>query len=251
VEKNQNNILWIASYPKTGSTWLKEIINQIISPDHKASDSIPSFQKTFPSQIPVHSTGDTQLNIVKTHLTPQNKRMREIIDKTHGAILIYRHPLDVMLSSINYAYIKGRSDHFIDGHLATVDELAKSGRLVGYLDSFIELDGMKQFLGSSGQYSQYINSWLKHCNENNLNSLVIKYEDMLADPIEHIQSISDFLAKNSSPEYAAEIMERCEALTSLNGKFFWKKKAGNYFNYFNADDIQRFENKYRNLMPNY
>ncbi|HEJ6636302.1 TPA: sulfotransferase domain-containing protein, partial [Legionella pneumophila] len=124
-----SNIIWVAAYPKSGSTWLREIINYIISPDMQSMNSIPSFHKQFPEDAPVHNLGNGSARVIRTHFYPGSPRMGGYTGDCIGAITIYRHPLDILLSAINYAKLKNREDYFKNGKIKAVENIIEDNEI--------------------------------------------------------------------------------------------------------------------------
>src|SRR5262245_186581 len=93
-------IHWLASFPKSGNTWVRFLLYHYFYGDIADSRAIGS-------RIPDIHAGDfdrastlTRTQLVKTHwgLSPQMPH----VDRTAGAIYIVRRPQDVLWSMLNY-----------------------------------------------------------------------------------------------------------------------------------------------------
>jgi hypothetical protein len=121
---------------------------------------------------------------VKTHLTSGNipKRMH-----THSAIYIIRNPLDVVDSALSYFKPdkKERAD--------LIHQFCVTGSTEPWFST----------LGYSS-WNNNVDSWTN--KEHNFPVKAIRYEDLLENPEENIQSIADFLGVDASQKKIKEIV---------------------------------------------
>ncbi len=135
------NIVWLASYPKSGNTWLRFFLYAYLYGEIENSNDIAR-------RIPdIHKIRDLDLNadgtvFMKTHgFCGSHHRY---IKNTIGAIYIVRHPRDVLLSSLNYCRMEDDSG-FSDKEFA---------------DEFIEnLGVLKWKKVGMGAWVENVNSW--------------------------------------------------------------------------------------------
>ncbi|GAN22171.1 sulfotransferase domain protein [Legionella pneumophila] len=220
-----SNIIWVAAYPKSESTWLREIINYIISPDMQSMNSIPSFHKQFPEDAPVHNLGNGSARVIRTHFYPGSPRMGGYTGDCIGAITIYRHPLDILLSAINYAKLKNREDYFKNGKIKAVENIIEDNEITYYVDKFIANDGV-EYLHFAGKWSEYQKKWNDFGKQ--VPYLDLCYEHMVADPKKMVASIFNFFGIDHDDTIIDSVIEKAEIRTKLNGGFFWKKRAYNF-----------------------
>lgn len=165
--------VFLVSYPKSGSTWIRFLIGNLLYPD--INITFASIQNIIPD---IYLTSDRQLlqlsrpRIIKSHeyFDPRYKKI----------ILIVRNPYDITISS----YF-----HFLKYGLITQEtSLAEFGT------NFIT--GKYHFVGESnplGTWAENINSWLG-TKEENVNFLLLRYEDFKTKPVEQLDKIASFLA---------------------------------------------------------
>jgi hypothetical protein len=190
-------IVWLASYPKSGNTWVRAFLhNYIAQPEaprsinaltdfsvaecvarffHKPGETLSNeeVQRRRPS---VHE-GLTKLHddlvFVKTHnanLAVHNVPLCTP-EHTAGAVYIIRDPRDVVLS---YSAFTGRSfDEIID---------------------FMGNDGAAN-RATEAQVFELLASWSAHVSSwgTTRNKLLVRYEDLLAAPEKHFGRIINFL----------------------------------------------------------
>ena len=183
-------IIWLASYPKSGNTWVRSILSSLFFsrdgtidfqhlnsfPKYPNPEHLEEFTKNFhsydemskywlPSQEKLNLS--QKINFLKTHHLRCSWKNNNFTNSknTLGTIYIVRDPRNVLTS--------------IKNHFAFTDEEA----LNMMLDKNWSLtNGIKTMLSSWGLH--YF-SWAK----NNKNVLLIKYEDMMNDLRKEIYKI--------------------------------------------------------------
>jgi hypothetical protein len=163
-----SKIVWIASYPKSGNTWVRFLVcNLVFGP----VDSAATLNRLAPD---IHELGAAQDRpsaplFMKTHFAYSDAL--PLAAHTAGAIYVLRDPADVMLSNYHYGR---RSDA-----MASDDDGSAFDR---YVDTFIAARGDPRWLNlGMGPWDGNVRSWLaiKH----RFPVLRIRYEDLLADGI--------------------------------------------------------------------
>jgi Sulfotransferase domain len=163
-----SKIVWIASYPKSGNTWVRFLVCNLV---FGAVDSAATLSRLAPDIHELGAAVDPPSSplFMKTHFAYSDAL--PLAAHTAGAIYVLRDPADVMLS--NYHYGK-RS-----GAMAGEDDESAFAR---YIDSFIAAHGDPRWLKlGMGRWDDNVRSWLavKH----RFPVLRIRYEDLLADGI--------------------------------------------------------------------
>ena len=218
-------IIWLASYPKSGNTWVRIIISSIIyykkinleNPFSLINqiDGYPNMNQfsdlvkdaynpdeIIPNWIKSQKLLNLNKNIkiLKTHnmLGSFGKHKFTDNNNTRGVIHIVRDPRNVVLSIKN---------HF---SLPNIDKATK----------FL-LDKNKWVVGSKdkGVIPNFISSWQMHYiswKSFPKNNLLIKYEDLLENPINEINKIYIFLKKFFDLNLKSIDLERINNLSSFD-----------------------------------
>lgn len=240
-----DKIIWLAAYPKTGSTWVRTILHQLIAPDARAKDAIPSFDSEYPEDSSTYPLMGTDAKLLRTHCHPDHKVFRAMEeqrpdDEMLGVITIKRHPLDVLLSQLNYSLVLDRAKSFKDGVPKKVEDIIADGEIEYYVDSFIAANGCPEHAKRCQSYPGFYEKW--NSIAPTARRLQLRYEDMVSDPVGGVSAVSRFLGL---PEIdPAEIVSSVEKLTQKNGRFFWKKRAYNHRELLPKPAIDRFERAY-------
>jgi hypothetical protein len=255
-------IIWLASYPKSGNTWLRFLIMSLILKDE---DEINLGQlsgiKQFPSshqynKLNVNDINYSNLNDIsnywietqkiinsdksikffKTHnaLCKINNNIFTDLDNTLGVIYIVRDPRNVV-SSINNHY------HHID--------LEFSKNFI-----FDEKKGImkKSKLDVKSDYAlpQIIGSWKTHYNSwKNMkkNYLLIKYENLIINPKKEFKKVTNYLEKLMGLNFSEELIDKAIKLSSFDRLQNLEKKKG--FSESVIDPNSGVRKKFFNLGP--
>lgn len=208
-------IIWLASYPKSGNTWLRMFLfNYLFNPDKPApinqahrigpSDATAAlYTKAVPfglnitdpravltarpSVVSAHAGNGADVNFMKTHNAniPVDDKPLIMPEHTRGAIYVLRDPLDM---AVSYAAHYGLSH----------DNTAEA---IGSASNTILPDQTKsvvhQYLGN---WSDHVLSWAK---PKGFKSHVIRYEDMQSDPEGTFAGVLKYIGAPSEPERLA------------------------------------------------
>jgi hypothetical protein len=197
-------IIWLASYPKSGNTWVRSILAALLYSSDGAFNfdlikKIPQFPKkeVFKDLVKDFSNFN---EIKKNWITVQEKinSEKEIkLLKTHnGKYTVEKDNFTDDQNSLAVIYIvrdprtlvKSISNHFTKSH----DDASKfllAPSLIGNGKSFEERkDGILTLIG---KWNDHYRSWTK--NKNNL--LLIKYEDLVSNPETELTKLIKFLEK--------------------------------------------------------
>lgn len=180
------NFIWVASFPKSGSTWLRYILAHLLFDPGERKELIREM---------VPNMHDWRGNLkhqwqdaypIKTHLTKHNlpRRMH-----SHSAVHVYRNPMDIVDSTVSYMRPRNEAEREnIIGQFCKNGTIEPWGRRLGY-DS----------------WENNYNSWMQHGDD--FPVLNLRYEDMLDDVETAIRAIADHLAVEADDEKIAYVIE--------------------------------------------
>lgn len=213
-------ISWLASYPKSGNTWLRMVLRSVhgdgCEPDINTSlqvESISSSRHWFDTITGIASSDlsehaiDTLRPAVFRALAaepavPTMYKSHESYRRTDtgdwlfppeasaGAVYLVRDPRDVALS---FAAHLGKD---VDATIAVMNDddycLAPKGTGTQ----------LRQHVGS---WSDNLRSWL----DAPIPKLVVRFEDMLSSPAESFRTVLDFLSISASDDVLENAVEAC------------------------------------------
>ncbi len=211
-------IIWIASFPKSGNTWVRNFLHNLLRPQAETHDInkmigltayeiterwyeglLPKPIKDCSHEQVARVRGQAQQRIadetdgivfVKTHNAMMQDRGHRLINPqvTAGAIYIVRNPLDVAAS---YAHHLGKD---VDTSIAAMN--TKGYQTPNFKHVVYEL---------YGSWSEHVMSWTRKANP----ALhVVRYEDMLASPETAFGKLCEFLLLQPSAEDLRRAIEK-------------------------------------------
>lgn len=196
-------ILWLASYPKSGNTWMRAFLANLFAGRNRplAIDDLPKWavgdnfwahyerlagrprealdeadvRRPRPLVHRWFATARGETAVVKTHslLGFVDGAPSITAEVTAGAIYIVRNPLDVVVS---FAH------HYATGYDRAVEALCRDGNFLPASERLLP-----QYIGS---WSQHVRSWTETPG---LRRLVVRYEDMVARPRHTFGAVVRFL----------------------------------------------------------
>lgn len=263
---NPRGIVWIASYPKSGNTWIRVFLYHLmrlaagrpadgqelnnlgqVSAYEMATTSLqeevigkPSKDFTFEDVYRARpriqeriAKSTNQIAALKTHSAQVTINGIPSINPavSKGAIYLVRNPLDVVISL---------DDFFATGRENSIAVLNKP--------DFVHKRG--EFFEIWGSWSQNVASWTDRPHPE---ILVLRYEDMLENPVKAFAMITRHMRLEAIPPQIVEAVEHSsfvrmqqkEADTgfvekpSTSRKFFREGRAGQWRDQLNEDQIRR------------
>lgn len=217
----QSGIVWLASYPKSGNTWTRAFLHNLVKVvsgenDVQRINELNQFSMGIAAKEPYEDilgfepTNDHLDQIAATRAQIQ-RNVADAVDglifiKTHqalvvdrghptinfsvtaGAIYIVRNPLDV---AISYAHHLGRP---ID---SAIDFMGLKNAETGVTK--------KQINEVYGSWSQHVLSWTRKPHSA---IYVMRYEDMLSDPKKTFGGLAQHLLFNPTEDELADAIQR-------------------------------------------
>ena len=271
------NIVWLASYPKSGNTWLRAFIYNLIEkpaqpgriavlPKYFESESEPRWYMPYlGGKTPGECSGE-EIVALKTmvHREIAASRPRgSIFTKTHnrfgsfnehplhdisvtaGVIYVVRNPLDVVLST---------ADHFGLSIDQAIDFMAN--------EKTATPSDMEYVTSVLDSWSNHVESWT---HQDHSKKVVIRYEDMLDKPLKAFGQVAKLLGmgkdKNAikrairfssfselkKQESSSGFIER----SSRSKSFFRKGRKNQWVNELSDEQVERIVERHREQMAHY
>ena len=262
-------IVWLASYPKSGNTWLRAFITSLLSKStgenslenmtairaYPLTDDFYNLLDDFSDFKKIAKNWETSQNIInlqkkikilKTHhqLCKIDNFLFTNYKNSLATIYVVRDPRNVITSLMHHYSLK----NYDEALKFIFDEHRFSGRL-----------DKKENLKRKTEFPTYISSWQNHFNSwKNFkkNFLLIKYEDLINRPEKTFNKISKFLEIIINIKITNEKIN--EAI--IKSSFKNLKKTEEKFGFSEApisdlNETKKFfnlgpKNDWKNLLPN-
>ncbi len=268
-------IIWIASYPKSGNTWVRAFLhnlfrdpespfdinkmdaltaNEAALPNFTASDKRP-WQEWTPDDVAAMrpavqkklSERQQHMMFCKTHMSVLQVRGHPTINMsvTAGAVYIVRNPLDIVSSLADHQGL-------------TIPKTIEMMNLDNY-----ETPTTQTMAGEPwGSWSQNVESWTGRANP----ALhVMGYETMLADPLKVFSGLAQFLRLDTTPKRIERAVENSSfsvlrALEERDGfrertmaqrRFFRTGKSGSWRGELTDDEARAVVAAHRKQMERF
>ncbi|XP_072523144.1 sulfotransferase 2B1-like [Salminus brasiliensis] len=238
----------IVTYPKSGTTWLQEVVPLVLSGGDVASvrtvpnwDRVPWLEEHRAIVLNLEQRPSPRTFATHFHRDMMNESYSKVKPKV---IYVMRNPKDVFTSSFHYY---GMASYLVNP--GTADE---------FLEKF--LNGKIMF----GSWFDHVKGWLNVKNEDHI--FYISYEEMIQDLKGSVSRIGQFLGKSLSPEVVEKIADNCvfknmkqnpmsnfslvpaEFMDQKKSEFLRKGVAGDWKNLFTEAQTERFEAVYKDKM---
>lgn len=232
----------IASYPKSGNTWMLHLLHQfLLSRDVLVKGLAPDIHL---DPVAVDSLEFVQLEsrrygFYKSHI-PGNPRAQPDI-----VIYIYRHPLDVFLSAINHHARNGNEWIFFDGKPRTVEQIAAGGELDSYFERFLENLGANFWTAMLGKHScvkTHTELGLEKCR------VALRYEDLFLQRGDALRGVLRALEIPVSEDLDAVFVRADQKTVGSGNPFFWRARMRTREEFLSTEQIRLFEQKHRSWL---
>lgn len=227
----EQNILFVAGLPKSGTTWLERMIasypgfeNQVRIPEAEVHELRTGGSHDFDLPDGVFDRFDRRLAVMKLHSHGSPQNVKVLREAGVRCVVLYRDLRDIAVS--NYFYVRRTKWHPEYKHYKDVD-----------LN-----EGLRVFAERSlGAYVDWIRSWRQ--NRDPETTLELRYEQILEAPVDTMRQVATLFGLDTSEERIREIVDRNSFQRMTGGRkpgegdsksFARKGKAGDWKNQFDA-----------------
>ena len=250
-------IVWLASYPKSGNTWVRAFLNAyLLSPEGKFNFSLLDKIEEFPQHYILnkfmnaknfHNLKEVSKNwikvqeainfnkkttFLKTHSSLCNINGNIFTNKDNTLVFIYivRDPRNVILSM---------SNHFGSTQEESLKILTD--------EKYTIYPGINNQLLPATHVSSWKNHYVSWKNCNSINKIIIKYEDLINNSYDTFKKIINFLSKHTKIKYNEEKFTNSINVTQFDNLKKSEEKYG-----FNMAQKDKFlylgkQNDWKNL----
>jgi len=250
-------IIWLASYPKSGNTWVRSFLNSLLfNKNNEADLSEISKIDQYPKRShfinlvnEIDNLEELSLNWIKSQkIINQDNKIKFF--KTHHALCNYKNSFftngEVSLGAVHIVrdprnVISSILYHFSKKNYEEAKEfLFDENKALGKKFDLNDLNANRNIFTIISSWKNHYNSWKQFKK----NYLLIKYEDLLLDPYKEFHRLSEYLSKllgskfeNDKINFAVKSnsFENLKKLEQENGfaEAIEDKKAGGKKKFFN------------------
>jgi hypothetical protein len=274
-----HQILWLASYPKSGNTWFRAFLTALMTEggveiNKLKTDGIFSDRFIFDYCADIESRDlydrESRVMIAEVYRYLASERSKLSIIKIHDALTVDPEgnsivPADVTRCAIYFI----RNPLDIPGSLANHNSTTIQESVNVLNNKNARLLSQTGNLNRYPQFRQYLFDWSSHVNSWTINPpfpvCVIRYEDMLSDTFGTFQKILQFVGMEYTPEQINKAIEASsfEALKKQeteggfrekpikSNSFFRSGKNGNWEKELNSEQIQSILAMHKEVMERY
>lgn len=271
---------WLASYPKSGNTWMRMLLANYYREDDQphdinapgATNGIASSRPRFDETLCLDSSLLTDAEVaelqpyvfetlvkfnpapiwMKVHDAQARRADGGWLFPPHvsgRAVYLIRNPLDVAVSRA-----------FHDGHA----EMDKAVTMLCTPDMALAGGSKGQLRQVMGSWSQHVASWV---DQDAIPVMVVRYEDMLADAAAELARVIAFARPHDTldPErvalcvanaafdklQAAEAEKGFREVGARQERFFRSGKAGDWVNHLTAEQVDRICTTHGEMMARF
>lgn len=254
---NNKKIIWLASYPKSGNTWFRVFLSNLLSNDDKPADinnlyntPIASSRQIFDDLTGLSSSELTYNEI--ENLRPEVYKQiaieaediiyQKIHDAYHltskgnflipteyskGIIYFVRNPLDVAISFAHHSNCS-IAKSITNMSNANYSFCAKNDKL------------QNQLVQKLDTWSNHVESWL---NQKNIPVYLMRYEDMISDTFNTFKKAADFIGIKASDEQIQKAIkhssiDELQKQERVNG---FKEKSQNSESFFRKGEVNNWK----------
>lgn len=157
---------FLVSYPKSGNTWLRFMLAQILTGSEVDFDTVES---AIPMIDQYRRDPDTKALLVKSH---------EPYRRTYGAryqkvVYVARDPRQVALSYYTFQ--------------------VRRGEFAGSLSDFVERFVAGRDIDGYGSWGDHVEGWMNSATDATARVHLTRYEDMISNPGTSLRAVLDFL----------------------------------------------------------
>ena len=252
-------IIWLASYPKSGNTWIRSFISALLYTDEGQNDfsnlkkirqfparsQFKDFVQDLQSPEQIYSNWtivqnflnlDKKIKFFKTHQINCTIGKYKFTDNENslGVIHVVRDPRNVLLSIKN---------HF------SLNDLKESLKFISKEKHWIGIEKNEDDKSRDNMIPTLISSWNIHYQtwkNKTKNYLLIKYEDLQENPKKEFKKVVDYIEKLTNNKFDEKRINKAIETTSFN--YMQNLEDKGYF-FENARGQNKNKVKFFNLGP--
>jgi len=243
LQSQAGEVVGLYSFPRSGNTWLRHIIATAFGmPANKLQRYVPDMHYGPVMQTPLVQ-GNRKWYFYKCHHKDIVTEHRGQTFNTDKIVYIYRHPLDVFISYLNFASknVNSKLGQMLQFEIESVEQLSP-GQLAALFSVYMVYGTITPQNRAYGGYFEHVNHALE-LRANGSPIHIIRYEDLMKNFAHVATGMFDFLGIEDVDleRLYAEVDRR----TARDGKFFWKRTTKVYRTFLTEEQISTYYSTFR------
>jgi hypothetical protein len=242
-DRYPQKVLFIAGLPKSGTTWLEKMLasypgfHELLIPDVAAYELSTGGSHDYDLPAHMFSRFKDMLVVTKMHVHGSPRNVELLRDAGVKYVVLYRDLRDVAVSY--FFYVRQTPWH---PEYPVYTDLSVQEGLAVFADRTLVA------------YADWVRSW--HQNRDPATGLVLRYEQMLSDPVATMTCVAEHFGLDRSPKTVDRIVE-AHSFQRLSGgrdqgqasdrSFFRKGITGDWKNHFTPE----LEETYKRLIGDF
>lgn len=239
-------VVGLYSFPRSGNTWLRQIVASAL--DIPANLLQRYVTDMHYGEILTHPVifDDTQWYFYKSHHKSLVTEHRGQSVNTDKIVYIYRHPLDVFISFVNFvsSNVSSKLDLDLEFPIENVESLTPQqlGALFSVFMTYGTITPQNRTYG--GYFEHVANAFALRASGAEIH--ILRYEDLLMDFGPTASKIFEFL--KIPVEDIDAVFGEADKRTAQNGKFFWRRQSKAHEDFLTADQVKTFNEKFHDKL---
>ncbi len=209
-------VVWLASYPRSGNTWVRFLLANLmdtpVTNSAAMAQRVPDLHRGWPTLDPAQPFA-----CIKTHYRPDRLSTAPMLTgrplTQGGAILLVRHPVPVMASNLRY---------FLARVVLAPDGPTRAEQTAAFISHWTAEGGFRPWTEQGfGTWADHVATWRQQAAH--LPVMMLRYEDLQADPEREVTRLAHFLGLPDSRVAAAIAHSDFETLQRLEDQ---ERQAG-------------------------
>lgn len=239
-------VVGLYSFPRSGNTWLRQIVASAL--DIPANMLQRYVTDMHYGQILAHpfTFDDKNWYFYKSHHKSVVTEHRGQTIKTDKIVYIYRHPLDVFLSYLNFASknVNSKLGQLLQFEIDSVENLTKE-QLAALFSVYMTYGTITPQNRAYGGYFEHVMNAFA-LRDSGAAIHILRYEDLLNNFVPTASKIFDFLDIPVTDVEA--VFGEADKRTAQDGKFFWKRQSKVHAEFLTTEQIAAFNKTFRDKL---
>jgi hypothetical protein len=239
-------VVGLYSFPRSGNTWLRQIVAAALDIPANMLQRFLSDMAYGPIVTHPVIYQDRQWYFYKSHHKSLVTEHRGQKIKTDKVVYIYRHPMDVFLSYLNFASknVNSKVGQVLQFQIDSVEKLSKE-QLAALFSVFMTYGTITPQNRAYGGYFEHVeNAFALRASGADVH--IIRYEDMLNNFGPTARGMFEFLGIPVGDIEA--VHGEADKRTAQDGKFFWKRQSKTHEEFLTKEQIDTFNKTFHDKL---